>query len=170
MKKHIYYPGLIALALAMASCGENKQAKVGDANSYLKIDRRMDFEVERTGKDTVEVMRLAKQYLELLKNSNYNDALAMLVEVDEQCKEVKPLSDNRAKAILKNMQNFPVLSYNIDELRFYSDMDTEVRYTITWYEKESEEDTRPNTIKGAVFPRRIDGNWFLTVVEKRQER
>lgn len=152
----------MSLALLMlASCGEKKKQEV-----KLPVDPRMDQQMVRTSKDTTMLLDMTKKFLETLKNNDIDGALSQLYEVKNN--NVMPLSAEREKEIRKTLATFPVLSYQIDELLLYSDSDTEVRYTIEFFEK-PKGDNRPNTIRCSVNPTRVGGTWYLTIAKVAQE-
>ncbi len=153
---------VIAMALLIvASCSEKKKKE-----TILPTDPRMDQTMSRTSKDTTMLLDMTKKFLETLKNNDIDGAISQLYEVKDN--KVLPLSAEREKEIRKTLTTFPVLSYKIDELLLYSDSDTEVRYTIEFFEK-PKGDTRPNTIRCSVNPTRIGGKWYLTVSKVAQE-
>lgn len=112
------------------------------------------------------LLDMTKKFLETLKNNDIDGAMSQLYEVKDN--KVRPLSEERSKEIRRSFTTFPVLSYKIDELLLYSDSDTEVRYTIEFFEK-PKGDNRPNTIKCSVNPTRVGGNWYLTIAKVAQE-
>ena len=153
---------VMAMALfVVASCGEKKKKE-----TVLPTDPRMDQTMVRTSKDTTMLLDMTKKFLETLKKNDIDGAISQLYEVKDN--KVMPLSAEREKEIRKTLTTFPVLSYKIDELLLYSDSDTEVRYTIEFFEK-PKGDKRPNTIKCSVNPTRVDGNWYLTIAKVAQE-
>lgn len=153
---------VMALALLMlASCGGKKKKE-----TILPVDPRMDQRMSRTSKDTTMLLDMTKKFLETLKNNDIDGAISQLYEVKNN--NVMPLSAEREKEIRKTLATFPVLSYQIDELLLYSDSDTEVRYTIEFFEK-PKGDNRPNTIKCSVNPTRVGGTWYLTIAKVAQE-
>lgn len=153
---------VMALALIIvASCGDKKKKE-----TILPADPRMDQRMVRTSKDTMMLLDMTKKFLETLKNNDIDGAMSQLYEVKDN--KVMPLSEERSKEIRRSLTTFPVLSYKIDELLLYSDSDTEVRYTIEFFEK-PKGDNRPNTIKCSVNPTRVGGNWYLTIAKVAQE-
>ena len=161
MIKSVKYVVMAMALLIVASCGEKKKQEV-----KLPADPRMDQQMIRTSKDTMMLLDMTKKFLETLKNNDIDGALSQLYEVKDN--KVAPLSADREKEIRKTLATFPVLSYQIDELLLYSDSDTEVRYTIEFFEK-PKGDNRPNTIKCSVNPTRVGGTWYLTIAKVAQE-
>lgn len=156
--------------LFLFSCKEKKEKVKVDRETLLSINPRIDNSMKRDHEDSTKVLELAKNYLDLLKQHSYSDAINLLVDVNEHKDSIFPLSSKRKEELMRINERFQFVSYNIDEIFFYSDMDTEVRYTITLYEKTSKDDNRPNTMQCALFPRRVNNKWYLTVKEQRQER
>lgn len=164
MKKLFKVTVLLAIIAIAFSCNSNNKKK--DKLLIQDVDPRMDMSMQRTKQDTERVLNMAKQYLDLLKENNIEAALNQLVEFKNN--SVKPLSSKRRSELKNTIEAFPVHSYKIDEVLLYSDSDTDVRYTITFFEK-AKNDNRPNTIKCAVHPKRIRGTWYLTVAESSVE-
>lgn len=129
-------------------------------------DPRMSGEMKRTAADTAEVLNLTRQYLEALKNEEIDAALSQLYEFRDG--SIYPLSDKRAAEVRQNLKDFPVLSYKIDKLLMYSDSDTEVRYTIEFFEK-PKGSTQPNTLNCCVNPVRVSDKWYLTIPSQARE-
>lgn len=161
MIKSVKYVVIALILFVVASCGDKKKPEV-----KLPVDPRMDQQMARTSKDTMMLLDMTKKFLETLKNNDIDGAMSQLYEVKDN--KVMPLSEERSKEIRKSLASFPVLSYKIDELLLYSDSDTEVRYTIEFFEK-PKGDKRPNTIKCSVNPTRVGGNWYLTIAKVAQE-
>lgn len=113
--------------------------------------------------DTTEVFNLSKSFLERLKANDIDQAVSMLYYLTPD-KQVIPLPDSlvtRQKAIFKR---FPCLSYKIDSIIFYSETDSQVKYTIEFFKKQPG-DTRPNTTSFYIKPMRIQGQWYLTMFD-----
>ena len=161
MIKSAKYVVMALALLVVASCSDKKKPE-----AKLPVDPRMDQQMLRTSKDTTMLLDMTKKFLETLKKNDIDGAISQLYEVKDN--KVMPLSAEREKELRKNFANFPVLSYQIDELLLYSDSDTEVRYTIEFFEK-PKGDKRPNTIKCSVNPTRVGGNWYLTIAKVTQE-
>lgn len=161
MIKSAKYVVMVLALFIVASCGDKKKKE-----TILPADPRMDQQMVRTSKDTMMLLDMTKKFLETLKNNDIDGAMSQLYEVKDN--KVMPLSEERSKEIRKTLTTFPVLSYKIDELLLYSDSDTEVRYTIEFFEK-PKGDNRPNTIKCSVNPTRVGGNWYLTIAKVAQE-
>ncbi len=162
MRHYLAFTAVLAAALMVSSCGGNKEKRSIDAPA----NPRMSQSMERSAKDTAEVLDITRKYLDTLKDGDTEGALSQLYEYGDGT--VRPLSDGRKAELRQTLKDFPVLSYQIDRLLMYSDSDTEVRYTVEFFEK-PEGSTQPNTIKCAVNPVRVSGQWYLTVSEQTRE-
>lgn len=145
----------------MISCSDKKKEKSSAENVY--VDPRESQTMQRSKTDTVAVLYNVNEYLRKLKENKIDSALDMLYEASGD--SVIPVSSKRKEEIRKLVEVFPVLSYQIDELKMYSEQDTEVRYTIKYYEK-ADNDPRQNTLQCVINPRRVGYYWFLTVDSK----
>ncbi len=124
--------------------------------------------MDRNSKDTTEILQMATNFLDCLKNRKYDEAFSQLYDLNLKDTTVVPLSSERKAELLENFKTFPVNNYSIKEVLLYSDIDTEVRYDIELFKKEKGDD-RPNTIQGVLNPFRVKGRWFLTISKKSRE-
>ncbi len=162
--KRIFYLCLISLSFVFAaSCSENKQKQEEKTSEELLLesDSRYDTEMTRSKADTTAILNLVSQYLDLAKQNKIDEALLMLHSVDST--GVQPVSENQKRVIMNNLKRFPVLSYEIDEIRLFSDDNTEVRFTYEFMKKPEGRENLPNTMKGVLSPVRVDGQWYLTI-------
>lgn len=164
MRKVFYLCILSGLVLTMVSCGNKKVEKQEKSliERIIEENPRYDTEMLRTKNDSNAMIQMATQYLDLLVQKKAEEALGLLYEKAEDSAAVMPLSDARKAVLLKRLKTFPVLSYNIDEYRLYSDIDNEIRYTYEFMPKQ-EGSNVPNTMKGVLSPVRVGGNWYLTI-------
>lgn len=167
MKKILYLFILSVAVLGITSCSSKKSEQQTQEKSemekMMESNHRYDANMSRSKEDSATILRLAVQYLDLLKENKIDEALGMLYEPGDSS-EVKPLSAKTRKVLLNNYKKYPVLSYHIDEFRLYSDKDTDVRFTFDFMEKpEGAPENLPTTMKGAVSPFRVNGTWYLTV-------
>lgn len=164
MRKSIKLLMFVAITAIAVSCGEKKQTKKA---SNIPENPRMDMTMARSGEDTLQIIKMTKEYLDNLVNNDIDKALASLYEIKDN--KAHPLSEKRLSEIRKTLETFPVIRYNIDEVFLYSDSDTEVRYTYEFFEKGKNKEL-PNTVKASVHPRRIESTWYLTIVPEKTER
>ena len=166
MRKLLYLCVFSALALSISSCGDKKpQSQTSTANDILKQNPRYDTAMVRSHDDSAMIVKMANDYLELLKQNKVDEALGLLYQLDDSS-HVIPLSDSRKNVLKTNFSKYPVLSYAIDEYHLYSDFDTDVRYTFDFMVKpEGAPENLPTSMKGALSPFRVSGTWYLSVSE-----
>ncbi len=156
MKKNLLAAVILFLSVAFgmslfsgcASCGKHK-AK--------------DTVPEFTKADTVEVLRLTEEYLEHVKNHEYDEAMAMLHDIMKN--EVRDLTPKRDSAIRLQQKMFPVLNYELKEMKFINSKKVRVTYAIEFFEKDPQ-DKIPNTIRMTFAPQRVANKWYLELVER----
>ena len=131
----------------------------------IKRNSRYDVNMTRTSDDSTTIVKMATQDLDLLKQNKVDEALDLLFEVNESS-EMQSLSDSYKTVLKNNLKKFPVLSYSIDDYHLYSDNDVDVRYTYEFMVKpDGAPENLPTTMKGALNPVRINGQWYLTISE-----
>ena len=164
MKKFNYlFIALLASVLLVGCKGESKKSGERGPNPYL-----IQPEMALTQKDTVEVRQLTRQYLAFLKKRDLGSALQMLRYYDK--KEIKPLPSDvlNKEATILNM--FLGMKYEIDHIIFYRDDDSEVKYTVTMFEKTDPNDHRPNKASFLLRPVRYRGDWYLTLADMQSDK
>lgn len=112
--------------------------------------------------DTAEVCRLVEAFLDNLQNNRYEDAVAMLHYLNKD--SIEDLSPKRAKAQINVLRAVHGVKYTIDEMRFLKETDSQVKYSVTLFEKETN-DPRPNTVSFFIKPVRRAGKWYLTMAD-----
>jgi len=113
--------------------------------------------------DTIEVLRLTADYLECLKNKEFDKATAMLHTIVSD--SVKPL-DPKVEQRIRALQNtFPVLSYRVVDMEFVNQNRVTVTYAIEFFEKDPH-DSIQNTYRLTFAPQRINAKWFLELADK----
>lgn len=160
MKKKIHFILSGCVLVCLISCSGGKQPQ----GTAVPSESRMDSRMIRTHQDTVTLDSLATVYLEHLKAQNFEAALNMLSELAEDG-SVIPLTEQSRVEQKTLFQSYPVINYTLDSLFLYSEDDTELRYTVTLFEKGAE-DTRPNTAKFQLTPKRVNGIWKLLIKER----
>lgn len=156
MRLFRYFCFVFVLSLVFVGCSDKSKKK----EAHEEIQGPM-MTLEK--RDTTEVYDMTKNFLELLKSNNIDKAVSMLYYLTPD-KNVIPLPDSlaeRQKAIFKR---FPVLSYKIDSIIFYTETDSQVKYTIEFFKKQPG-DPRPNTTSFFIKPMRIQGQWYITMFD-----
>ena len=159
MKKLFYLCLIVTFGFAISSCS-NKAPKNEETQEQ---DPYYSSEMSRTAADTAAIEQLATQYLDFLKENKIDSAVNMLHEVDSV--ELLPLSDERKNTLISNLKKYPVLSYTIEELRLFTDDNSELRYEYEFMPKPEGAENLPNTMKGLIGFFRLDGTWYMTIPE-----
>lgn len=163
MKKLFFLLSLVLTASVFFSCSSEKKAKV---EIDFDDNPRVDQDMTRTSEDTTTVLNITREFLELVKAQKVDEAVSKLYTYNEHDSvSIRPINAEEKKELVSLYSTFPILSYTIDEIRMYSENDTEVFYTTTWFEK-PKDSNRPNTLQRSIHPKRQDGKWYLTI-EKR---
>lgn len=144
------------IALFVA-CGNKKQKEASIHNDTLVP------EMVLSKYDTTQVMNLTKKFLNTLKANKTEAALGMLYYYNEKG-VVEPLPDSMKEAQRLIFNQFPVLSYKIDNIIFNREDDSQVKYTIEFF-KRKPGDNRPNTISFVIKPIRQNNVWYLTMYD-----
>lgn len=148
--------------LILVSCLGKKNQPENSETENISTDSRFSTEMSRTSKDSTTIRNLTIQYLDLLKDGQYDEALKMLYAYNEEDCTVQPIDKGHCKMLMSSYESFPVLDFKIDTLLMYSETDTEVRYSYQFFEKPADSPL-PNTISGSVCPLRVNGEWYLTI-------
>ncbi len=129
--------------------------------------RPKDTVPELTKADTLEVIRLTEEYLDHVKNKEYDEAMAMLHDIVKN--NPGELSPEKDSIIRKQQKMFPVLSYELTDMEFISSKNVKITYSIEFFEKDPE-DKIPNTIRLTFAPQRIVHEWYLELDERSHVR
>ena len=159
MKKLFYLCLIVAFGFSVSSCS-NKAPKNEETEEQ---DPYYSSSMSRTAADTTAIEPLAPQYLDLLKENKIDSAVNMLHEVDSV--ELKPLNEERKNTLISNLKRFPVLNYTIEELKLFTDDNSELRYEYEFMPKPEGAENLPNTMKGLIGFFRLDGTWYMTIPE-----
>lgn len=142
MKQKMKYVGILfILCVAFASCQNDKSKQKSE-----QIEIAPTFSKE----DTMEVARLATEYLEHLKNKEFDLALQMLNHMRND--SILALSEEEKKDLKQQYQTFPVLAYRIEGISLNDEYTTEVMYSIEFFKKEPGQEEVPNTMKFRLNP------------------
>ncbi len=116
-----------------------------------------------TAEDTTEVLQLTQEYLDHVRDGEYDAATAMLHDILGD--SVRCLSEEAEAGIREQQQTFPVLAYHLGDMEFNDNGRVWVSYDIEFFEKEPGSSI-PNTIKLTFVPRRVNGQWYLELSER----
>ena len=156
MKKSLFAL-LAVMTLSFWSCG-NKQKEVpsDEPPVYMELSQ----------KDTAAVLDLVNQYLELVKQGNKEEALAMLHIYEND--SLKDLPAHFAEKQKLSMGALRPVRYEIERMVFRHENDCEVRYSAILFEKQ-DGDTAPNRITCHLKPVRQNGQWYLTIADSEDQ-
>lgn len=161
INKYFFFAFSLILLIACSKGG-----KKGIVETEDNLDPRANRHMQRSKVDTLALIHNTEEYLDLLKNGEIDKALDKLYEASGDT--VLPISAQKKEQMRMQATLFPVLDYKIDSILMFSETDTEVRYTIEFFEK-SEDDPRPNTLQCVLNPRRVGYYWYLTVSDRTVE-
>lgn len=113
--------------------------------------------------DTADVISITTQYLEYLKNKEFDKAMDMLYHIEGD--QTFGLTEKEKTEMQKQYKLFPVLSYQIIGYTFTDPYNTEINYTITFFEK-SDDSNIPNTMAFSLKPQRINAVWCLSILNR----
>lgn len=118
---------LLTVLLTTFSCQSGKQKVQSKEEKSIN-----EFVAHLTEVDTVLITNLINQFMEYAKNGQLESAAAMLYKADsaDVWNEPIQLDNNELHQVAKMMESFPVLSYKIDYIKFYTPVKNEVKCTI----------------------------------------
>jgi len=164
MKKLKYlFIALMAVVLLAGCKGEKKRDRQPTANPNL-IEPQMNLSKD----DTLQVRRLTRQYLNRLEQKDLAGAMSMLRYWNHEQIEDLPVMLAQKEAQVLSM--FLGMKAEIDHIIFFKDYDSEVKYTVTMFERTDENDHRPNKASFLLRPVRYKGQWYLTLADKQTDK
>lgn len=151
------------MSVLLIGC-KSEQKKKPDVNPNL-INPQMVLRSQ----DTTQVRRLTRQFLNCLQEKDLGGALSMLRYYEKG--DVHPLPP----AVLAKQQMvygmfLGMPSYDIDHMIFYKEDDSEVKFTVTMFERTDSSDRRPNKASFLIRPVRIGGEWYLTLADTQTDK
>lgn len=160
MKKIFAFVAVIALVLTYSSCTSCSD------NSKKEPSVNMSFKNSLTSEDTLKMLNLADECMELLKNNQIDQAIGMLHEYDVEEQMVIPLSQDTEQRLRRQFSLFPVLKYERDYFSFMLEGLNDVRYTV-WFAEEPNPELYGEPITKFMFnPVCKDHEWFLCVKDQ----
>ena len=113
--------------------------------------------------DTTQVVDLMNQYFVRLMNKDFDGAISMISQLqDDSLKEISPEVLNHYQM---GMKIISPIRYQIEYMVFETERDCLVKYSAVLFDKEGDDDNRPNKMFYAIKPVRVDGKWYLTVAD-----
>lgn len=159
MKKIVFCIFVTMILFCVSSCKNNQS----------KSEKINEFQSSLTESDTLEMLKVADDCMELLKAGKVNDALAMLYEYDDSTQQVSPLSDQTIKRYEKMFTWFPVVEYQRIYFSFQLEGLNDVKYKVKFAEEENPEENGEAVTSYMFNPVKIAGVWYLTVKRADQD-
>ena len=160
MKKIFYFAVLATTLLCVTSCKHKPQSSE---------EAREEFRASLTENDTLEMLKMGEECMELLKKKNIEAAMTMLYEYDDSTQSVQPLSDATRKRYEHMFKVFPVLDYMRTEYTFMLEGLNNLKYDIIFAEEEHPEINGIPKTSFMFNPVKVDDKWYLTVKRPDQE-
>ena len=153
----------ISLGLGFTACSGGSSQEKERAEKARKEHPEKVF----TAKDSAEIIKLTTQYLDLVKEKKNDEAIAMLHNIVRD--SIGAIAEEEAKELKETQKVFPVLEYKLNDIKFRNERYVEVTYEVEFFEKNPKEQM-PNTYKLTFSPKRINGRWYLTLLNKSDMR
>lgn len=160
MRKLLYFALASAFILIAVSCGNKPKSR---------IEETIDFRSSLTEADTMQMLKICDDCMELLKNKDIDGALSMLNEYIDSTNSVQPLSDATRAKYTRIFNMFPVLEYQLAGYTFVLEGINDVKYSIKFAEEEHPEKNGEPKTSFMFNPVKIEGQWYLTVKRPDQE-
>lgn len=149
------FSAVLLLCVLLADCTGNKSEGVAPAEEESMI---------LSANDTTKVIDLMQEYFNLLQNRDFEGAISMMYQLrNDSLLDVDPEVRSH---YLMGMQLISPLRYEIESMYFETERDCLVKYSAVLFEKEGDDDNRPNKMFYAIKPMRVHGKWYLTVSDK----
>lgn len=158
MKQFSIFSFIIAFLFSFSSCSNKKSQE----------EIRAEFQASLTNEDSVQVLKICDDYMNLLKAGNIDDALNTLYEYDEEAEAVNPLSDNTYKKYQSMYKMFPVYDFVREYFSFQEEGLNDVKYKVKFVDSTVTEGADDAFISFMFNPVKVDGTWYLTV--KREDQ
>ena len=157
MKKLFTVVALFAVIIVYSSCTSGQKPNKSSETEDLAFGKSLSNE------DTLKVLKLADECMELLKKQNIDQAIAMLYEYDEVSGGVKSLSSESEGRLRHNFRVFPVIEYEREYFSIMEEGVNDIRYKV-WFAKEDNPEKNGEPVVKLMFnPVFIDGQWYLCV-------
>ena len=153
---------IVLMSVLLVGC-KSEQKKKADVDPNL-----IKPEMVLSSEDTVQVRRLVKQYLHLLEQKDLNGAISMLRYYEHD--SIAPLPPQLEAKERMVLGMFLGMKADIDHIIFFRDNDSEVKYTVTMFERTDPKDKRPNKASFLIRPVRYLDEWYLTLADKQTDK
>lgn len=154
--KTFYSLVLVVFACSLFTCCKSDKPKT-------RIDMVEEFRSGLTNDDSITVVRMCDNAMDMLMNKQYDEVLASLHEYSDSTKEVKPLSPQTAEKYLRKFKMFPVMRYERKYFSFQLEGCNDVKYDVIFASAKDAGIDKPAVIGYMFNPVKVDGEWHLCV-------
>lgn len=155
---------IIAFACSLSSCSDKKKREWKPEMAIQQPEMKLDSQ------DSIKVLTMVRDYLENIKNGNFDDAIKMMYYLNKDNK-IEQLPASLAKQERKAISAFKVYAYRIETLRFLKETDCKVSYYLILQDPEQckKEGKKPAEMGALIRPIRENGKWYLTLANSATE-
>ena len=154
--KTFYSLVLVVFSCSLFTCCKSDKPKT-------RIDMVEEFRSGLTNEDSLTVVRMCDNAMDMLMNKQYDEVLASLHEYSDSTKEVKPLSSQTAEKYLRKFKMFPVMRYERKYFSFQLEGCNDVKYDVIFASGKDAGINKPAVIGYMFNPVKLDGEWHLCV-------
>ena len=129
-----------------------------------KADTSDEESMSLSANDTTKVIELMNQYFALLQKKDFDGAKSMVFQLQHD--SLQQMDPEIEKHYEMGMKIISPIRYEMETMVFNTERDCLVKYSAVLFEKEGDDDKRPNKMFYAIKPVRINGDWYLTVSDK----
>ncbi|MDD7257392.1 MAG: hypothetical protein PUH24_03815 [Prevotellaceae bacterium] len=156
MRKNSLLVLALVVLFSLSSCKKTKTVKDLE-DAYLPKPA-----MSLTQADTAEVKAQVDHYLNLLKGNKKEEAMAMLYYLRGD--SIVKMPEEMRERFMTYYSRVQGIKYDVEYLKFYSEIDSEVKYTVTLFENKPGENL-PNKMSFVIKPVRREGKWYLTLAD-----
>lgn len=154
MNKIFYFIFSIVM-LSLFSCNSKKN----EAESYLR-----PAAIEYSKQDTIDINDEVNQYVEKLKNLDFDGCADMLHVVSGQ--SLLPLSDEQRHAFVQAMNAISIVDVTCKAMVLRDSLNNQYQLAVTM---EGNPDDEPRITYFYLNPILRDGSWYLTLLDENAE-
>jgi len=158
--KYILASAVLVSILLFSACGGGKKDSAGAKSPEASLQERVDEYIgSLTATDTTQVVELCSTFLENMKENRFDEAVGGIYEVDS-LGQVSPLGEEMKESLRRRTRLFPVVSYSFEKMSFFLPEENTVTYKVAFNQA-----TPPATMGWGFRPVKIDGKWYLTLLQ-----
>lgn len=146
---------ITALSMVILSACTGSSSKKTDPEQ-----EKAAFQASLTEADSVIVAAMCEQFFGLMSAENYEQAFAMLSELDDE-NRLAYLSDETKQGLKNRFSTFKIDKVELFECVFNAPFDNLFRYVVTT--KSLDQNDNALFFRFALNPVKIDDSWYLTL-------